>query len=443
LIVNKGSTPRAWALLIVKIVNMYYDPFANVDPDDIKSFTPAEKIVEKPETKTFDPGAEEFRPTSHQCRSISGDLRRGSSSVEEVENSRDEDGDSGKGRDEWEVEQPEWQVVAAEYGGKAVAVVIKDGLVYACTSPSFHSECSHPGLPCMAWESVVLEIDKETRETSLASESPLPEGTPNLADSAFENGNYDNFNDNSSDQSGEQSQLHLVMESQYGGSLEPEQFSPHYPVYPSSVDILPHGYTTSLPEAIALAPDTIVVEHYPPPLVVAEQPYESWGNPEQSSPISWNVSIANMNAELTDNSVSTYSNTFNDPSYTDYGGHPPVCPLSPTGQTQFINLSGLPADMAALDLGRNDRRREKSEEDRLQAIDEQRKREEFKNKVINNLSGGGSTEDCEDKKIRDLFKDQVLSNLRKDKQKKESEGSKKKRAFKDQILSELGGGTKG
>jgi len=150
-----------------------------------------------------------------------------------------------------------------------------------------------------------------------------------------------------------------------------------------------------------------------------------------------------MNAELTDNSVSTYSNTFNDPSYTDYGGHPPVCPLSPTGQTQFINLVGLPADMAALDLGRNDRRREKSEEDRLQAIDEQRKREEFKNKVINNLSGGGSTEDREDKKIRDLFKDQVLSNLRKDKQKKESEGSKKKRAFKDQILSELGGGTKG
>lgn len=423
---------------------MYYDPFANVDPDQIKPFSPAEKI-EIPETKNFDPGAQEFHPISQQSRPISGDFRRASSSVEEVENvGEEEDVDSGEGRDE-EVKQPDWQIVAAEYGGKAVAVLIQDGLVYACTSPSFHSECSHPGLPCLAWDTVVLEINKETRDTSLASESPLPDGIPNFTDSGFENGNYENFNDNSSDQSGEPSQLHLVMESQYG-SLEPEQFSPHYPVYQSPVDLLPQGYTTSLPEAIALAPDTIVVEHYPQPLVVAEQQYDSWVNTDQSSPISWNaglgISIPTMNTEHTENTMTTYSNTFTDPSFTEYGGHPPVCPLSPTGQTQFINLGGLPADMAAMDIGvRSDRRREKSEEDRLQAMDEQRKREEFKNKVLNNLSG--STEEREDMKIRDSFKDQVLSNLRKDQQQKESEESKIKRAFKDKILSNLGGGTKG
>ena len=51
-----------------------------------------------------------------------------------------------------------WQVVAAEYTGKAVAVMAGAGenKLHVCTSPSFNSKCRHPGLPCMDWDNVRL-----------------------------------------------------------------------------------------------------------------------------------------------------------------------------------------------------------------------------------------------------------------------------------------------
>merc|ERR1712037_965183 len=63
------------------------------------------------------------------------------------------------------------------------------------------------------------------------------------------------------------------------------------------------------------------------------------------------------------------------------------------------------------------------------------KTEEFKKKVLYNLSG--SKEEQEQMKIRDSFKDQILSNLRKEQQQKESEEEKVKRAFKEKILQNL------
>ena len=198
---------------------------------------------------------------------------------------------------------------------------------------------------------------------------------------------------------------------------------------------LPQGFTTSLPEAIALAPDTIVVEHYPAPVVVQEQ-YESWGHQQEQTEVSWSaglgINIPVMSegnfTDTFDNNTPTYSATYTSPSPQVAGG-----PLSPTGQTQFINLGGLSADMSSLQI--HGRRKEKSEEDRLVEREEQRKREEFKKKVLYNLSG--SKEEQEQMKIRDSFKDQILSNLRKEQQQKESEEEKVKRAFKDKILQNL------
>ena len=51
-----------------------------------------------------------------------------------------------------------WQVVAAEYTGKAVAVMAVGGesKLLVCTSSSFNSKCRHPGRPCLDWDNVRL-----------------------------------------------------------------------------------------------------------------------------------------------------------------------------------------------------------------------------------------------------------------------------------------------
>ena len=287
-------------------------------------------------------------------------------------------------------------------------------------------------ITCSVWSSYRLlshqVAEKETRDTSLASDSPPPDGGHNFTDSGFENG-YENGYDNSSEQSSEC----LLVEGPY---VEVDQGGEMYYQQSYTDSQLPQGFTTSLPEAIALAPDTIVVEHYPAPVVVQEQ-YEPWGHQDQTE-VSWStglgINIPVMSeGSFTDtfNNTPTYkAATFSSPSPHEAGG-----PLSPTGQTQFINLGGLSADMGSLQMRGGSRRREKSEENRLVEREEQRKREEFKKKVLYNLSG--SKEEQEQMKIRDSFKDQILSNLRKEQQQKESEEEKVKRAFKDKILQNL------
>ena len=51
-----------------------------------------------------------------------------------------------------------WEVVVAEYTGKAVAVmqVAGEKKLLVCTSPSFNSKCRHPGLSCLDWDNVRL-----------------------------------------------------------------------------------------------------------------------------------------------------------------------------------------------------------------------------------------------------------------------------------------------
>jgi len=396
---------------LVLLVKMYYDPFANLDPDLIKPFKPADKTEKKTsEPPVFDPKATEFRPLSKEKVKL-----------------------EGEGEKDGELVDFSWQVVAAESSGKAVAVFVSsEGQIQVCTSPAFRARCSHPGYPCLQWDSVVLEVaEKETRDTSLASDSPPPEGGHNFTDSGFENG-YENGYDNSSEQSSEC----LLVEGPYVEMDQGQGGGEMYYQQTYTESQLPQGFTTSLPEAIALAPDTIVVEHYPAPVVVQEQ-YEPWGHQDQTE-VSWssglgiNIPVMSEGGSFTDtfDNTPTYTATYSSPSpHHEAGGGP----LSPTGQTQFINLGGLSADMGSLQI--QSRRKEKSEEDRLVEREEQRKREEFKKKVLYNLSG--SKEEQEQMKIRDSFKDQILSNLRKEQQQKESEEEKVKRAFKDKILQNL------
>ena len=51
-----------------------------------------------------------------------------------------------------------WEVVAAEYTGKAVAVMQQagEGKLLVCTSPAFNSKCRHPGVSCLDWDNVRL-----------------------------------------------------------------------------------------------------------------------------------------------------------------------------------------------------------------------------------------------------------------------------------------------
>ena len=51
-----------------------------------------------------------------------------------------------------------WEVVAAEYTGKAVAVMQQagEGKLLVCTSPAFNSKCRHPGVSCLDWDNVKL-----------------------------------------------------------------------------------------------------------------------------------------------------------------------------------------------------------------------------------------------------------------------------------------------
>ena len=55
-------------------------------------------------------------------------------------------------------EQSSWEVVAAEYTGKAVAVMQTAGetKLLVCTSPAFNSKCRHPGISCLDWDNVRL-----------------------------------------------------------------------------------------------------------------------------------------------------------------------------------------------------------------------------------------------------------------------------------------------
>ena len=65
-----------------------------------------------------------------------------------------------------------WEVVAAESPGLGVAVVVGGPRLLVCTSPAFNSKCSHPGLPCLDWDTVPLDTAKDTSTVAELSHVP-------------------------------------------------------------------------------------------------------------------------------------------------------------------------------------------------------------------------------------------------------------------------------
>jgi len=96
---------------------------------------------------TFDPNAKPFDPknTDKKCNNLPFDPNRNNATP--------------KSKDDLS----SWQVVAAEFSGKAVAVMLTaDSSLLVCTSPSFNSKCTHSGLACFDWDCVLLEKDKSS-----------------------------------------------------------------------------------------------------------------------------------------------------------------------------------------------------------------------------------------------------------------------------------------
>merc|ERR1719402_520346 len=95
-----------------------------------------------PFSSTFDPNAKPFDPTTDKkCSTDTFDPNRNNATSKSKE------------------DLSSWQVVAAEFSGKAVAVMLTaDSSLLVCTSPSFNRKCTHNGLACFDWD--LLEKDK-------------------------------------------------------------------------------------------------------------------------------------------------------------------------------------------------------------------------------------------------------------------------------------------
>jgi len=122
-----------------------------------------------PFPSTFDPNAKPFDPTNtdKQCNADPPCPNKNNATP--------------KSKDDLS----SWQVVAAEFSGKAVAVMLTpDSSLLVCTSPSFNSKCTHSGLACYDWDTALQEKDK-TSEPAL--ESLHDSGVDNLTDEMEKN----------------------------------------------------------------------------------------------------------------------------------------------------------------------------------------------------------------------------------------------------------------
>lgn len=302
----------------------------------------------------------------------------------------------------YEEEEPNlggWQVVAAEFGGKAVAVLVVPGTehVNVCTSPDFNSKCVHPGISCLDWDSFVFdpELQGVTRETSLASQSPLP-GSGSLDN--FHDSGFENFTDNSSEVSGENFQqpgpglLATVAEVSYSDLGYPQ---------PDVVCQVP-GYQT---DPAFYQP----VEVYSPSDGFEQQ---ALMHPSPSSPLVQYVPWV------------THSG--------DEGTVPsPVSWSTGMGMSLGAEVADINSALTNLELGNSGSRAERT----WQQSEDQMVRDSFKKQILSNIAGtvGESDED----KIRDTFKKKVLTNIKASEEEKGYEDMKKRRAFKKQILANL------
>lgn len=352
-----------------------FDPFSTFDPD-AKPFAPS------PSSKQFNPNVDPFDPNSSKARA---DLST-------------------------------WQVVAAEYSGKAVAVMLSsDSVLQVCTSPSFNSKCSHKGLSCLDWDTVDLGKGR----------SATPEPTfKSLHDSGVEN-----FTDNSSD---EIEKINRVAKWSAEASRHAEEWSADVSgnnaewsdgyvgnqQWSEGVAGVPHDWSGAWSGGVHNTWATPHTEEYHPDgyhITVEYHPEEYHPAPEDAG--YHHAYPAEEEYHLPEETGFTKPCYGNDPVVVF---QPWESQVLPTGQESWSD------GLAGLSLGG---------ERTVEAVDKERIREEFKRKILSNVTGGGEGELDEEAKIREDFKNQILSNLTLTED--ETSEDKIKEAFRRQVLSNL------
>ena len=387
--------------LLTKQVEVF-DPFSNNFDPDAKPFDPS--------SKQFNPNVDPFEPntTSSPTSTPKPDLSS-------------------------------WQVVAAEYSGKAVAVLVtSDSTLKVCTSPSFNSKCSHSGLACLDWDTVNL---------SKRRASATPEPTfESLHDSGVEN-----FTDNSSE---EIEKINRVAKWSAEASRHAEEWSADVTgqVGEWSESVTGQEWSdgvTSLPQEWSGDASGQVWSAENHSLEWSGGATNVWSGvqTEEYHPAGYHVTVEYHAAEdgfhqlhadgaeyhlagggyhQTEEDYIQPEESFN--SRPCYGNDPVVVYQPWVGQDTWS--TGLGINLAGLSLEGERKSLSPDEE-----IDQERIREEFKRKILSNVSGGAEFEVDEEAKVREEFKKQILSNLTVTVD--ETSEDEIKEAFRRQVLSNL------
>eukprot|EP00092_Neocalanus_flemingeri_P048205 GFUD01054935.1.p1 GENE.GFUD01054935.1~~GFUD01054935.1.p1 ORF type:complete len:418 (+),score=122.53 GFUD01054935.1:195-1448(+) len=326
-----------------------------------------------------------------------------------------------------------WQVVAAEYSGKAVAFLItSDSTMQVCTSPSFNSKCSHLGLACLDWDTVNYGKGR----------SATPEPTfKSLHDSGVEN-----FTDNSSE---EIEKINRVAIWSAEASRHAEEWS---------ADVTGHVAewsedVTSLPQWSDDATGQVWSADNNHHLEWSAGATNVWsaGQTEEYHPDGYHVTVE-YHATEDGYQHPDDAGYHLDPAAGDYHqqeedylqqegleefsprpcyGNDPVVVYQPWVGSESWS-PGMGANLAGLSLQEEVKEKSLSP---VEQMDQQKIREEFKRKILSNVGGGADTEVDEDARIREEFKKQILSNLTITDN--EASEDKMKEAFRKQVLSKL------
>lgn len=397
-----------------------FDPFANSFDPDAKPFDP--------NSKQFNPDVSPFEPNTTSNKPV--------------------------------LDLSSWQVVAAEYSGKAVAVLLSpSSTLHVCTSPSFNSKCDHPGLACLDWETVDLGKGR--------SATPEPRAK-SLHDSGVEN-----FTDNSSE---DIEKINMVAKWSAEASRHAEEWSADVTAHDVdwSAGVTAHGVEWS--EGVSNAPQEWS-EDVSGQMWSADHPPVEWsveaGNvwpvvqsdEFQAGTAGYHVTVEYHGTEDLGYHQGTddigYHLGTEDNGYLNHGeeggyqlsegyhqtgedyqsqveeaytprpcyGNDPVVVYQPWGSSSVANdtwSSGLGINMAGLSL-------EKMSPD--QEVDQDKIREEFKRKISCLIGGIEGKEVDEEAKIREEFKKKILSNLILSEN--DTSEDKIKEAFRRQVLSNL------
>jgi len=337
-----------------------------------------------------------------------------------------------------------WQVVAAEYSGKAVAVLLSDSVLQVCTSPSFNSKCSHKGLSCLDWDTVDMGKGR----------SATPEPTfKSLHDSGVEN-----FTDNSSEEiekinrvakwsaeasrhakewsadvtghNAEWSEGVMGVHQEWSGGLAgvPQEWSEDISgqVVTTEAQSLEwsSGMTNVWPGAHTeeYHPDGyhITVEYHP-----TEDGYQNADDSgyDQLAGAGYQQPEEEYHQQPEEGFTSR-------PCY----GNDPVVVFQPWDSavlpTSESWSEGMGITLGGLSLGQEGGAKQTGCDEEVDTLDQERIREEFKRKILSNVSGVD-----EDAKIREDFKKQILSNLTVTED--DTSEDKIKEAFRRQVLSNL------